>query len=165
VKPLFIAIGNRYRRDDGVAIALAGRLQAEGSPDFDFVEVSDDVIRLVDLWENREFVIVADAVIAGQEPGTIYRRDPIASQLPRHWFGISSSHQLGIVEAIELGRAMRRLPRRMLFVGIEVQDVAPGEGLTPEVELALTPALHVVKAATAWALSGPSAAADRRPAR
>jgi hydrogenase maturation protease len=164
VNVLFVAIGNRYRRDDGVALALADRLRAHPDLTIDIVEAGDDVIRLVDLWKDRELVIVADAVIAGEEPGTIYRRNPISTQLPRRWFALSS-HQLGIVEAIELGRAMKRLPRRMLFVGVEAMDLGQGEGLTPAVEAALGPALHVIKAAAAWELSGASAAARRRRGR
>jgi hydrogenase maturation protease len=162
VKTLLIAIGNRYRRDDGAALALADRLRADDIADLDIVEVSDDVIRLLDIWTAYEFVIVVDAVSAGQEPGTLFRRDPIGSALPRHWFGVSS-HQLGIVEAIELGRAMRRLPSRMLFLGIQAGDLGEGEGLTSEVERALTPAIHVVNAAMSWVFSALSSPGDRPP--
>lgn len=161
MKVLFVAIGNRFRRDDGAALALAGRVRDAAGDAIDVIEVHDDVIRLLDIWQPRDFVIVADAVVAGGEPGTLYRRDPIAAQLPRHWFALSS-HQLGVVEAIELGRTMKRLPRRMLFLGIEGIDFGQGEGLTPEVDAALTPALHVVQAAVTWALSEQSPAASRR---
>jgi hydrogenase maturation protease len=53
---------------------------------------------------------------------------------------------LGLPEAIELGRAMKRLPSRMLFLGIEGRDFTAGEGLTPEVERALGPAADIVRA-------------------
>ena len=152
MKALFIAVGNRYRHDDGAAPELGSRLRAQSIPGLTIVEATDDMIRLVDLWAGYDTVVICDAVYAGEEPGTIYRRDPVACPLPRHWFAVSS-HQLGVAEAIELGRAMNRLPPRVLFVGIEARDFSHGEGLTPEVERALTPATEVVRAELASSLA------------
>lgn len=143
---LFIAVGNRYRRDDGAALALADRLRAQPVAGLDIIEASDDMIRLVQIWSDHDFVIVADAVDAGEEPGTLYRRDPIASPLPRHWFGVST-HHLGIADTIELGRAMNRLPRQILFIGIQGGDFGEGEGLTPEVARSIEVAAEIVEAA------------------
>jgi hydrogenase maturation protease len=142
---LFVSVGNLYRHDDGAAPALAARLRAQAIPGLTIIEASDDLIRLVELWTGYDMVVVCDAVCVGLAPGTLYRRNPIACPLPRHWFGVSS-HQLGLPEAIELGRAMKRLPSRMLFLGIEGRDFTAGEGLTPEVERALGPAADIVRA-------------------
>ncbi|HSL20842.1 MAG TPA: hydrogenase maturation protease [Vicinamibacterales bacterium] len=142
---LYIGIGNRLRRDDGAALALADRLRAHNIPGLEIIEATDDVIRLVDLWTSYDLVIIADAVSAGEEPGTLHRRDPVMCPLPRHWFGVSS-HQLGVAEAIELGRAMRRLPGHVLFIGIEGRDFGHGEGLTEEVERSLPIACELVRA-------------------
>jgi hydrogenase maturation protease len=144
MKTLYVGIGNRYRRDDGAALKLAEALRALAIPDLTVMEATDDVIRLVDIWSDYDHVIMADAVVTGEEPGTLHRRDPLEHPLPRHWFKLSS-HQLGVVEAIELGRAMRRLPPRMSFVGIEGIDFGQGEGLTTAVEDALEIAAAVVK--------------------
>lgn len=144
MKTLFIGIGNRYRRDDGAAPVLGDRLRAQNVPGLDVLEASDDVIRLIDAWRGYDLVIIADAVCAGEAPGTLYRRNPLKTPLPRHWFAISS-HQLGVVEAIELGRAMKRLPRRLLFIGIEAADLSEGEGLSPDVERSLEVAAEVVR--------------------
>lgn len=145
MKTLYIGIGNRFRRDDGAALVLADRLRTLALPGLTVMEATDDVIRLVDVWKDYDHVIVADAVVTGEHTGTLHRRDPLACPLPRHWFGVSS-HQLGIVEAIELGRAMKRLPPRMAFIGLEARDFGQGEGLTPAVEQALTIAAEVIKA-------------------
>lgn len=145
MKTLYIGIGNRFRRDDGAALVLADRLRTLALPGLTIMEATDDVIRLVDAWKDYDHVIVADAVVTGEQTGTLHRREPLACPLPRHWFGVSS-HQLGIVEAIELGRAMKRLPPRMAFIGLEARDFGQGEGLTPAVEQALTIAAEVIKA-------------------
>ncbi len=145
MKTLYIGIGNQFRRDDGAALVLASRLRALNDPGLTVIEATDDVIRLVDLWGAYDNVVVADAVVTGEAAGTLHRRSPLECPLPRHWFG-ASSHQLGVVEAIELGRAMNRLPARMTFVGIEARDFGEGQGLTPEVERALDIATEVIKA-------------------
>lgn len=145
MKTLFIGIGNRFRRDDGAALVLADRLRALLFPGLTIIEATDDVIRLVDLWGSYDLVIVADAVVTGEQVGTLHRRSPLECPLPRHWFSVSS-HQLGVVEAIELGRAMKRLPPRMIFIGIEACDFGMGQGLTPEVERALDIAAEVIRA-------------------
>jgi hydrogenase maturation protease len=144
MKTLYVGIGNRYRRDDGAALRLADELRALALPDLTVMEATDDVIRLVEIWCAYDQVIIADAVVTGEEPGTLHRRDPLAHPLPRHWFKVSS-HQLGVVEAIELGRAMKRLPPRMSFIGIEGIDFGEGEGLTAAVDAALDIAIAVVK--------------------
>jgi hydrogenase maturation protease len=142
---LFIGIGNSYRRDDGAGLALAARLRAMNIDNLKIIEATDDVIRLVDLWNGYDMVILADAVDAGEEPGCLYRRDPLQCPLPRHWFALSS-HHLGPVEAIELGRSMNRLPPRMVFLGIQGKEFSQGEGLTPQVDQALEVAAEVVRA-------------------
>jgi hydrogenase maturation protease len=145
MKTLYIGIGNRFRHDDGAALALADGLRALELPGLTVIEATDDVIRLLDVWQPYDHVIVADAVVTGEEPGTLHRRDPLACPLPRHWFGLSS-HQLGVIEAIELGRAMKRLPSRMSFIGIEGRDFTDGQGLTAAVERSLPIATEIVKA-------------------
>lgn len=150
MKTLYVGIGNRYRRDDGAALKLAEGLRALALPNLTVMEATDDVIRLVDIWSEFDHVIVADAVVTGEEPGTLHRRDPLEQPLPRHWFKVSS-HQLGVVEAIELGRAMKRLPARMSFIGIEGIDFGQGEGLTSAVEDALEIAAAVVRGEVACA--------------
>jgi hydrogenase maturation protease len=142
---LYIGIGNRFRRDDGAALVLAERLRALELPGLTVLEATDDVIRLLDVWGQYDHVIVADAVVTGEAAGTLHRRDPLECPLPRHWFGLSS-HQLGIIEAIELGRAMKRLPGRMSFIGIEGRDFSQGEGLTAAVEESLQISIQVIKA-------------------
>jgi hydrogenase maturation protease len=142
---LFIGIGNPYRRDDGAGLALAAKLRDLKLDGLKVMEATDDVIRLVDLWSRHDVVIIADAVDAGEEPGTLYRRDPLQCPLPRHWFALSS-HQLGPVEAIELGRSMNRLPPHMLFLGIQGKEFSQGEGLTPQVAQAIDIAAEVVRA-------------------
>lgn len=142
---LLIGVGNKYRRDDGVALEVAARVRALGLPDVEVIECAGDVMSLVDRWAGRDLVIVVDAVASGECAGTLHRRDLLTCPLPRHWFA-ASSHQLGLAEGVELGRIMKRLPQRMLFIGVEAEDFGEGAGLTPEVEHAVPIVIEILKA-------------------
>jgi hydrogenase maturation protease len=61
---------------------------------------------------------VVDAVSSGAEPGTIHRVNAAAGPLPAELFA-ASTHHLGLPEAVELARALGRLPTRLVVFGIE----------------------------------------------
>lgn len=77
-----------------------------------------------------------DAVRSGSVPGTVHRIDATAGPLPAT-LSAASTHTLGIGEAIELARALGRLPERIVLYGIEAETIAAGEGLSAPVEAAV----------------------------
>ena len=78
-----------------------------------------------------------DAASSGNEPGTVHRFDAVAGPLPARLFSLSS-HALGLVEVVELGRALGRLPRSLIVYAVEGTDFATGQGLSPAVARALS---------------------------
>jgi hydrogenase maturation protease len=48
----------------------------------------------------------------------------------------ASTHSLGLAEAVELARALKRLPKRLTVYGIIARSFEPGP-LSPEVERAV----------------------------
>ncbi len=141
---LFVGVGNRYRRDDGAGPELAARLRRLHLERVTVADASDDVVRLIDLWEGYDLVVLADAVAGAGEPGTVLCRDALAAPLPRAWFAVSS-HQLGPADVVELARTLGRLPPRLVFVGVAGGDFAFGEGLTPPVERGVAHAFSLVR--------------------
>jgi hydrogenase maturation protease len=71
-------------------------------------------------------------VVTGAKVGTVHRFDALARIIPRGCFQCST-HGFGVPEAVELGRAMGRLPRRLLLFGIEGGNFAPGRDLSEAV--------------------------------
>ncbi len=133
-----IAVGNSYRRDDGVGPA-ASVLVRRALPGVDVVELDGEPTRVIDAWAGRELAIVIDAVRGGGAPGSIHRIDTAVDPLPggrAH----GSTHRAGLAEAVALGRALDRLPARLVVFGVEPADLTDGEGLSPAVQRAL-PAL------------------------
>jgi hydrogenase maturation protease len=131
-----IGVGNPHRADDAVGLAAARRVRETGPGHVRIVEWEDDPMALLEQWEEDDRVIVVDAASSGVEAGTIHRFDAVAAPLPARHFAISS-HGLGLIGAIELARALGRLPRTLVVYAIEGSDFSAGQGMSPAVEGAL----------------------------
>ncbi len=130
-----IGIGNPYRRDDAVGLVVARRLREKNLEGVKVLELSGEGAALIEAWQGAERVIVIDAVCSGAAPGTIFRFAANQQAIPTESFRCST-HNFGLAEAIELARALGRLPRELIVYGIEGKDFAAGEGVSPEVEQA-----------------------------
>jgi hydrogenase maturation protease len=134
---VIVGLGNEWRGDDGVGPEVARRLGGtvlDGEP-----------IGLVALLDGEASVVVVDAVASSAATGTIHRHDASAEPLPTALFGSTSTHALGLAEAIELARSLGVLPARVLVLGIEGESFEFGKGLTPPVAAA---ADHLVEELT-----------------
>ena len=126
-------LGSRYRGDDAVGPLVADRLRAAGAM---VLECDDEPTRLLDAWAGLELVVIVDAISSSSPAGTVHRFDPGDGPLPRD-LGLASTHAFSVPEALELGRALGRAPRRVLVVGVEGTAFGMGDPVTPAVEAAL----------------------------
>jgi hydrogenase maturation protease len=124
-----IGIGNEWRSDDGAGLEVARRLGGLTLP--------GEPIGLVEALDGSDEVTVVDAVFSGAAPGTVHEFEAGAEPLPVALFGSSSTHALGLAEAIEIARSLGRLPTRVRVLGIEGIRFEYGRGLSPEVEKAV----------------------------
>ncbi|HEU5469298.1 MAG TPA: hydrogenase maturation protease [Actinophytocola sp.] len=137
-----IAIGNPYRRDDGVGPALAELLTQRKLSDVHIEVLDGEPTRLLDAWAGAPLAIVIDAVLCQPaHPGRIHRTN--LDQLPAGT-PAASSHGLGIPEAVQLGTVLDRLPQRLIVYAVEAADIGFGIDLTPEVAAALPALLDAV---------------------
>jgi hydrogenase maturation protease len=150
-----IGVGNALRRDDGVGLEvvrlLSARARAEGIAVY---EQEGEPLGLLDVWEGADTVVLVDAVRTGAAPGTIHRADLSSAPLPARLRGASSTHALGIGEAVELARTLHRLPARIILVGIEGLRFDAGGGPSEEVQAAVGPAAEAVWEAARGPRSG-----------
>jgi hydrogenase maturation protease len=129
-----IAIGNEYRRDDGVGLAVLRRLAEVIPPGTDLACVDGEPSRLMDAWAGSRLAILLDAAVCvPAHPGRIHRRTVIGLDGPAS----TSSHGIGVPEAVELARVLDRLPERLVLLTIEAADTGYGMGLSPPVEAAV----------------------------
>jgi len=130
-----VAVGNRWRRDDGAGLEVARRLRGVLPAGVELLEQEGEPADLVDTLTGAGAAWVVDAVCSGARPGTVHRVDAGLTELPAEVFH-ASTHAMGLAEAVELARALRRLPPRVVVYGIEGGTFAAGEGLSPAVEAA-----------------------------
>jgi hydrogenase maturation protease len=142
-RAVVIGVGNDYRGDDGVALAIVRRLEGNVPADVTVRSFEQEPTRLIDAWDGADTAIVVDAAGSGAEPGTLHRFDASAEPIPASVFR-SSTHAFGVGEAIELARALGRLPRHVVVYGVEGGSFAAGEGLSPPVAEAVEPAAAAV---------------------
>lgn len=127
-------VGNPYRGDDAVGPRVAELLRERLPAAVAVAPHDGEVGALLEAWEDAELVVVADAVHAGEAPGTVVRLDAARDPLPPA--PATSSHGFGVAETVELGRALGSLPPRLVVYGIEGADYATGAPLSPVAERA-----------------------------
>ena len=130
---LVIGVGNRFRGDDAAGPAVAERLGREG---IDAIEHAGDGMQLMALWEGAKQVVIVDAMHGGLAPGTVRRFDAIQERLNETAL-THFSHEIGVAAAVELARALGKLPSQLSVYGIEGRSFALGEPLSPDVASAV----------------------------
>jgi hydrogenase maturation protease len=131
VTTLVIGCGNADRGDDGVGLAIARSVEAEAITGVRVVTGTSDPASLMELWAGVDQVIVGDASSSGGPPGAIRCLHPILERIPAR--PAVSSHDLGPAEAVELARALGRLPARIVLYTVEAEGCAHGAPLSPAV--------------------------------
>jgi len=122
---LFIGIGNPLRGDDAAGLLAARALRGREPRGIEVLELEGEPVDLIETWEGTDAVVVADAVSSGGEPGELHRIDAGEGPLPATLAG-ASTHAMGLAEAVELARALERLPARLLVFGIEAASFETG---------------------------------------
>lgn len=131
-----IGVGNAYRGDDAVGLAVAERVRGAVPNDVVVLECEQEPTRLVDAWDGADLAVVVDACAGDDAPGTVHRFDAGDGPLPARVFR-SSTHAFGVGDAVELSRALGRLPARLVVYGIGGASFAAGAGLSGPVESAV----------------------------
>ncbi|MEO3756938.1 hydrogenase maturation protease [Mycobacterium sp. B14F4] len=132
-----IGVGNSFRRDDGVGLAVVEEVAERHLPGVRVIATTGEPGALLDAWEGADLAVVVDAAMGkGSSPGQIRRWTPDENQAS----GAVSSHAIGIPQAFALGEALAQLPHRLVVLSVGVVDAAHGPGLTPAVA-AVVPAV------------------------
>jgi len=134
-KLLFLGLGNPILSDDAVGIRVVDKIKSimGDSNGIDFVTGSMAGLRILDVIQGYDELVIVDAIEKGGEPGTLYKIPIEDLESTLH---LTSLHSINLVTAIELGRKMSlKIPKRISIYGIEVKDVVKfSEKMTPEVE-------------------------------
>jgi hydrogenase maturation protease len=132
-KVLIMGIGNEYRRDDGIGLEIARKIRERHLSRVTVLEESGDGAALMEAWQGYETVILADAISSGAKPGTIVEIDVTKKKVPAKFFHYST-HAFSVAEAIELSRAMKTLPPRLVVFGVEGARFSAGVTISQGVQ-------------------------------
>jgi hydrogenase maturation protease len=131
-----VGIGNRWRSDDAAGLEVVRLLRGGVSPEVELVEQEGEPADLIDALAGADAAWLVDAVSSGAPVGTVHRVDATDTKLPQELFH-ASTHTMGLGDAVEIARALGRLPRRVVVYGIEGRSFAAGEGVSRDVESAI----------------------------
>jgi hydrogenase maturation protease len=135
---IIIGIGNIFRGDDAVGLAASRKLRELGLPGVEILDFDGDISHLAEAWQEAREVVIIDAASSKAEAGTIYRFEAHAEPLPRKLFATCCScHAFGLAHQIEVARALRQLPPRLIVFGVEGKAFGLGSSLSPEVAAAV----------------------------
>lgn len=118
-----ITIGNQLRGDDGIAAALCDALPESALQDVCRYDLGTYTGYLSDCLAGHQAAIIIDATYNGTASGTVTLMDlssVLANAVPMN---IQSCHGLSLADELRLAKKEGGLPKRIIFFGIEVNDV------------------------------------------
>jgi hydrogenase maturation protease len=137
-----ICCGNPERGDDGAGALVARRLRELG---IEAETCTGEASELLEAWSGAGHVTVVDAVETGAPAGTVSLWDGGQATFPVR--PSTSTHGLGLAEAITLARVLDSLPEQLRVYGIEGRQFEPGTEVSPEVKLAVEEVVRRISAA------------------
>ena len=147
---IVVGLGCLDRRDDGVGAVVAGHVRdivTRSANHWLEVVVTEEPISLPDRLLGKDVAVIIDAVRSDGPAGTVTVRElggvvPDLAAAPEA--GLAGTHGFGLATAIELARALDRLPPRVVAVGVEGSDFGHGRSLTAPVLGAVPRAVDAV---------------------
>jgi len=141
LKNLVIGVGNAFRHDDGVGLAVAEAIARLELPDLQVLTAIGEPGVLLDAWATADLVVVVDAaVVELPEPGRLRRWTPdTVTESP-----VTSSHAFGLAQTYGLGRALGRFPRSLVVLSVDIADASDGLGLSDAVAAAVPDVVEAV---------------------
>jgi len=121
-KILVLGVGNLLLRDDGVGVHAIKELEKFSLPgNVQLLEAGTVSHQLLPLFNSIDYLIVIDAVEAGDVPGTIFRFSPddIRVKSGQRF----SLHQISLMDVLSLTSLTGRMPETIIF-GIQPVDVS-----------------------------------------
>lgn len=129
-----LGVGNILLKDEGVGVRVIEKLQRQYTlpENVRVVDGGTQGLWLLSTIQEADHLIVVDAVLGGDEPGTIYRLTK--NDLPKGLRVKQSAHDSDLVEALNLCALLEAEPKSVVVVGIEPADIQPfGVDLTEKI--------------------------------
>jgi hydrogenase maturation protease len=146
MKTLVLGIGNVLLQDEGIGIHALNEIRRrfEVGNEVELLDGGTAGIELLRYLDDREHVIVIDAIAAGHPPGTVFRVE--GEDVPRTFHQRVSPHQIGLSDVLATALITDTLPAKIVMFGVEPHTMKTGLALTPVVEAGLDKLVETVVA-------------------
>jgi hydrogenase maturation protease len=137
-----IGVGNLLQKDEGIGIhAIKALQEMKLPPDVELIDggTSPDLITYTRAGDK---MIIIDCAKAGGKPGDIYRFKP--EDLAAGKGTLTSAHEMGVVENLNLMAMTGNKPKDIVIIGIEPGEIDWGMELSPILQKALPRLIEVV---------------------
>ncbi len=137
-----IGVGNLLQKDEGVGIhAIQALEKMDLPPDVKLVDggTSPDLIAYTQAGDK---MIIIDCAKAGGKPGDIYRFKP--EDLAAGKGTLTSAHEMGVVENLNLMELTGNRPNDVVIIGIEPAEIDWGMELSATLKKKLPELVKVV---------------------
>ena len=137
----FIGIGNEFRSDDAAGIAAVKKLEylyslKDNNAMAFFYYFQDDAVSIIPLLEQHKDIIIIDAVMSGNPPGTVHELD-LNSHILSNSDMKFSGHLMNLFDAIRLAKELYDIHTKITFIGIEAEEFQHGIEMSAEVKNAV----------------------------
>ena len=134
---VIIGVGNLLLKDEGVGVHVVQELRKKKLPST--VEVHDGGVAgigLLDFFPGASKVMLIDAADMNLTAGALVRFTPeeVAGRIEGPRF---SAHDIGLLEVLELARALDQSPPQVVIFGIQPKEISWGTELSPEVQASI----------------------------
>lgn len=130
---LLLGLGNPFRHDDGVGLYVAQRSRDAKLENCDVKLLRGDATQILEAWDGYDEALIVDSAYSHKHPVGKILRFELNESLIVNESQQTSSHGLGLVQAIDLGKSLDRIPQKLVVYSIVGRDFSMGEGLCPPV--------------------------------
>ena len=145
-RTVVLGLGNPLMGDDGLGLAVLGRLREEWDlpGTVELVDGGTWGMNLLPLIEDAPELVLVDAIRTGASAGTVVELE--RGRLPRYLAHKLSPHQVDLKEVLALAEFRGTLPARTVAIGAEPAAVELSTELTPVLQDAVEAVLLAVVA-------------------
>jgi hydrogenase maturation protease len=156
-KITLIGLGNILLRDEGVGVHAVRYLEEhyEIPPGLEVVDGGTSGLDLLPYIENRDRLLIVDAVNFRKEPGYIGVLEN--QEIPALFALKDSLHHLGLMDVLAAAQLLGVAPKEICLIGIQPRAIETGLDLTDTIQARLAPLVdRILAQLQAWGLPLPA---------
>ncbi len=138
-----LALGNLLRKDEGVGQHILERLRYLLPEQIDLLDGGTSGMELLGFLEDKECLLVLDAVDVGGKPGDVVMWEE--ESIPCYTEHKLSAHQMNFAEVLYWSHVIGAAPDKIAVIGVQPESLAWGMGLSSSVQESIPLAIEKVK--------------------